>query len=49
MLSGTAMWTIYGVMLHRWPIILPNGITCFLISSLIAMKATYHPRVREKR
>jgi MtN3 and saliva related transmembrane protein len=49
MLSGTALWTVYGIMLHRWPIILPNAITCFLISALILMKTTYHPRVREKR
>jgi MtN3 and saliva related transmembrane protein len=42
--TGTALWAVYGVMLHRWPIILPNSITFFLILSLIFMKASYHPR-----
>ena len=44
--TGTALWALYGVMLHRWPIILPNSITFFLISSLVVMKASYHPRAR---
>ena len=45
--TGTALWALYGVMLRRWPIILPNSITFFLILSLVWMKASYHPR--EKR
>jgi MtN3 and saliva related transmembrane protein len=49
MLGGTALWTLYGVMLHRWPIILPNAITCGLITALIVMKAVYHPRTRGTR
>lgn len=51
MLSGTALWTLYGVMLRRWPIILPNAITCGLILSLIGMKAAYHPsaRIRDQK
>jgi uncharacterized protein with PQ loop repeat len=46
--TGTALWTLYGVMLHRLPIILPNAISVCLISSLILMKAAYHSR-SEKR
>jgi MtN3 and saliva related transmembrane protein len=42
--TGTALWTLYGVMLRRWPIILPNGITFFLLLSLIVMKASYRRR-----
>lgn len=42
--TGTALWSVYGVMLRRWPIILPNSITFFLILSLVVMKASYHPR-----
>ena len=49
MASGTALWALYGVMLRRWPIILPNAITFCLISSLILMKAVYHPSTRDDR
>ncbi|ABF43699.1 conserved hypothetical protein [Candidatus Koribacter versatilis Ellin345] len=47
--TGTALWAIYGVMLQRWPIILPNSITFGLICTLIGMKASYHPRAKERR
>ena len=46
MATGTALWAIYGVMLRRWPIILPNSITFGLICMLIGMKASYHPRAK---
>lgn len=49
MLGGTALWTLYGVMLHHWPIILPNAISCGLITALILMKAAYHSRPRNTR
>lgn len=39
--TGTALWTLYGFMLHRWPIIIPNAISFCLISTLIVMKASY--------
>ena len=42
--TGTALWTLYGVMLRRLPIILPNVVSVCLIASLIVMKAVYHPR-----
>ena len=42
--AGTALWALYGFLLHRLPIILPNVITLGLIGSLILMKASYHPR-----
>ena len=47
--SGTALWACYGVMLRRWPIILPNAVTLCLIGSLIVMKASYHAAVKEGR
>jgi MtN3 and saliva related transmembrane protein len=46
--TGTALWTLYGVMLRRLPIILPNAISVCLILSLILMKATYHPRSKKQ-
>lgn len=49
MATGTALWTLYGVMLQRWAIILPNAITFCLIGWLIAMKAAYHQPLKESR
>jgi uncharacterized protein with PQ loop repeat len=49
MATGTALWALYGVMLRRWPIILPNTITFCLIGSLIVMKAAYHAPPQESR
>lgn len=46
--SGTALWTVYGFMLRRLPIILPNAISVCLIGSLIVMKSLYHPRRSSK-
>jgi MtN3 and saliva related transmembrane protein len=45
--SGTALWTVYGVMLRRLPIILPNAISVCLILSLILMKAAYQSRSKK--
>jgi hypothetical protein len=47
--SGTALWACYGVMLRRWPIILPNAVTLCLIAALILMKASYHSPMKERR
>ncbi|MDT8069646.1 MAG: SemiSWEET transporter [Terriglobia bacterium] len=45
--SGTALWTVYGVMLRRLPIILPNAISVCLILSLILMKSAYQSRSKK--
>ena len=42
---GLVLWVAYGVLIHSWPIILPNGITFFLAFPLLVMKL----RFREKR
>lgn len=47
--TGTALWSLYGVMLRRLPIILPNAVSVCLIASLIVMKAVYHPAARSDR
>jgi MtN3 and saliva related transmembrane protein len=40
-------WVTYGVMLHEWPIIVPNVI-CFLIASFILMMKVVPHRTRDK-
>jgi len=38
---GVFLWFIYGIVIREWPIILANGITLILITSIIAMKIRY--------
>ena len=41
--AGFALWTIYGVLIATWPIIVPNAI-CFLLASFIlVMKLASSP------
>ncbi|MDH5515579.1 MAG: SemiSWEET transporter [Gammaproteobacteria bacterium] len=35
---GVLLWLIYGILLHALPIILANGITLVLSTSILAMK-----------
>jgi len=36
--SGVLLWLIYGILLHALPIILANGITLALSTSILVMK-----------
>ena len=38
---GVALWLIYGVSIHSWPIILSNLITLILASIVLAMKVKF--------
>jgi MtN3 and saliva related transmembrane protein len=38
---GVALWLIYGVFIHSWPIILSNLITLILASIVLAMKVKF--------
>lgn len=39
--SSTIIWLFYGVSLMLWPVILANGIICFLSLLLIYFKIAY--------
>ena len=41
---GLLLWVAYGVLIHSWPIILPNGITFFLAFPLLVMKLRFRER-----
>ena len=41
---GVALWLVYGVLLHAWPIVIANGITLVLAASILAMKLRYRNR-----
>lgn len=38
---GVALWLIYGVFIHSWPIFLSNLITLILASIVLAMKVKF--------
>ena len=39
--TSTIIWLIYGIALNLWPVILANGIICFLSLLLIYFKFAY--------
>ena len=39
--AGVACWLAYGLLLNAWPIIVANGITLLLASSILTMKWRY--------
>lgn len=43
---GVALWLAYGVLLRAWPIVIANGITLVLASSILTMKLRYRNRNR---
>jgi MtN3 and saliva related transmembrane protein len=45
--SGFALWTTYGIMLGKWPLIVSNSIS-LLLSAFILLMTLVSPREREK-
>jgi MtN3 and saliva related transmembrane protein len=38
---GVALWLVYGVLIHSWPIILANGVTLVLAGMVLVMKLKF--------
>ena len=38
---GLALWFIYGIAIHRWPVILVNGFTLILTGTMAVLKLRY--------
>ncbi len=38
---GVALWLIYGVFIHSWPMILSNFVTLILAGTVLAMKLKF--------
>ncbi len=38
---GVALWLVYGVLIHSWPIILANCITLILAGAVLVMKLKF--------
>ena len=39
--AGVALWFVFGLLIHSWPVTLANGITLVLASVILAMKLRY--------
>ena len=40
---GVALWLVYGVLIHSWPIIIANFITLLLAGAVLVMKVRFPP------
>jgi MtN3 and saliva related transmembrane protein len=41
--TAFALWTVYGAIIHAWPIIVPNVICCLLAAFILTMKLVSKP------
>jgi MtN3 and saliva related transmembrane protein len=39
--AGVALWLLFGVLIHNWPIIISNAITLGLTLAIVGMKLRY--------
>jgi len=46
---GTLVWTVFGVLLSAWPIILANAITFVLAMTIVALKLRYDRARKDSR
>lgn len=40
-IAGLLLWTIYGVCISAWPIVIANSVTALLAMSILALKAHF--------
>lgn len=38
---GVAMWLLYGLMIHAWPVVIANAITLLLAGAVLVMKLKF--------
>jgi len=46
---GLALWLLYGIFLHSWPVILANAVTLALQLGLLRLKFRYRNGIEAKR
>jgi MtN3 and saliva related transmembrane protein len=39
--AGVALWLVFGILIHNWPIMISNAITLALNSAIVVMKLRY--------
>jgi MtN3 and saliva related transmembrane protein len=37
-IAGVAMWLLYGLALHAWPVVIANAVTLLLACTILGMK-----------
>jgi MtN3 and saliva related transmembrane protein len=40
---GVALWLVYGVLIHSWPVIVANFFTLLLAGAVLVMKIRFKP------
>ena len=41
LITGISLWLVYGILIHRWPIIISNLVTFILASIILVYKLKY--------
>ncbi len=41
--SGVALWAVYGVIIHSWPVLAANAVTFLLSASVLVAKVRFDP------
>jgi len=39
--AGVAVWLLYGMVIHEWPVIIANAVTLVLAGAILVMKLRY--------
>jgi MtN3 and saliva related transmembrane protein len=45
-IAGVAMWLLYGVALHSWPMVIANSVTLLLACAILGMKLYFERQPR---
>jgi len=45
---GIGLWTIYGILIHAWAVIIANGASLLLVGWMLKMKIHYGKAERER-
>lgn len=43
-IAGVAMWLLYGLALHSWPVVIANALTLILACAILGMKWYFERR-----
>jgi len=46
--TGLALWTLYGILIGAWPVVVANGISCALNLTLALLKLHTAPQQRKE-
>lgn len=44
LIAGLAMWVVYGIRIHDWPLMITNGFSCLLNATVLFFSLKYRKR-----